>query len=131
MSDTVNVQVVHDGQRRYSVHLTNESDGTGEGGVTKVDISGLTDGAGKVATSSTIDLIEYSVWGFNYVVLEWEHTTPDEIAVLQGQSVIDWYAQGGKTDPGSTGLTGDILLTTDGGNDGAGYDITIHMRPKA
>lgn len=131
MVDTVNTQVVYSGHRRYTVHLTNESDGTGESAVTKVDISTLTDGAGKTATYSTIDMIEYSVSGMNYVTLEWDATTNDEIAVLSGQSTIDWYAFGGKTDPQSTGTTGDIVLTTDGAADGASYDITIHMRPKA
>lgn len=131
MVDTVNTQVVFDGQRRYVVHLTNESDGTGESAVTKVDISTLTNGAGDTATYSTVDLIEYSVWGFNYVALEWNATTNDEIAVLFGQSVNDWVAHGGKTDPQSSGSTGDIVLTTDGGADGSGYDISIHLRPKA
>lgn len=131
MADTVNTQVVFNGNRRYTAHFTNESDGTGESAVTKVDISTLTDGAGEIATSSTIDLIEYSVSGFNYVTLEWEHTTNDEIAVLSGQSAADWNAFGGKTDPGSAGGTGDLVFTTDGGADGSMYDITIHMRPKA
>ena len=132
MADTVNTSVVFSGKRRYAVHLTNESDGTGEAAVQKVDISGLVygDRAGTAATYSVIDLIEYSVTGFNYVVLEWDHTTNDEIAVLAGQGVIDWAAYGGKTDPQSAGGTGDIVLTTDGGADGSGYDITIHMRPK-
>ena len=131
MADTVNTQVVFNGQRRYTVHLTNESDGTGESAVTKVDISTLTDGAGDTATYTTVDLIESSVWGFNYVALEWAHDTNDEIAVLFGQGVNDWYAFGGKTDPQSTGGTGDIVLTTDGGADGSGYDITLHLRPRA
>ena len=129
MADTVNVQTVYAG-RRVIVHLTNESDGTGESAVTKVDISTLTLSTGETPTYSTIDLIEYSVGGFNYVVLEWAHTANDEIAVLQGQGVIDWYAMGGKTDPQSAGGTGDIVLTTDGALDGDSYDITIHLRPK-
>ena len=131
MADTVNIQVVYNGIRRQFIHLTNESDGTGESNVTKFNVSDFTDGTGLTATSSTIDLIEYSVSGFNYVVLEWDHTTNDEIAVLSGQGVNDWYAMGGKTDPGSSGGTGDILLTTDGAVDGASYDITLHIRPKA
>ena len=131
MPDTVNNQTIYTGTRRKFIHLTNESDGTGESGVTKLDISGETDGAGKIATRSIIDLIEYSVTGFNYVVLEWAHNTNDEIAVLSGQGTIDWYAMGGKIDPGSTGGTGDIVLTTDGLFDGAMYDITMHIRPKA
>ncbi len=137
MADTVNIQVIYNGIRRQFIHLTNESDGTGENeggggsGVTKFNVSDFTDGAGLTATRSTIDLIEYSVSGFNYVVLEWDHTTNDEIAVLSGQGTLDWYMAGGKTDPGSSGGTGDILLTTDGAVDGASYDITLHIRPKA
>jgi hypothetical protein len=131
MADTVNIQVVYNGIRRQFIHLTNESDGTGESNVTKFNVSDFTDGSGLTATRSTIDLIEYSVTGFNYVVLRWDHTTDDEIAVLSGQGVIDWYAMNGKTDPGTTGGTGDILLTTDGGADGSMYDITLHIRPKA
>ena len=129
MADTVNVQTVYAG-RRVITHLTNESDGGGESGVTKIDISTLVLSTTETPTYSTIDLIEYSVGGFNYVVLEWAHDTNDEIAVLQGQGVIDWYAMGGKTDPQSTGGTGDIVLTTDGAVDGDSYDITIHLRPK-
>lgn len=131
MVDTVSTDVVFDGQRRYTVHFTNESDGTGESGVTKIDISTLTNGAGEVATYSTVDLIEYSVFGFNYVAVEWDHTTNDEIGILKGQGVIDWVAFGGLTDPRSAGGTGDVIFTTDGGGDGSGYDITIHLRPKA
>jgi hypothetical protein len=131
MVDTVNTQVVFNGNRRYTVHLTNESDGTGESAVTKVDISTLTDGAGVAATYFTVDLIEYSVWGFDYATLEWDATVNDEIAVLFGQGVIDWVAFGGKTDPQSSGSTGDLVLTTNGGASGSGYDITLHIRPKA
>src|SRR3546814_15784732 len=131
MADTVNVQTVFDGIRRQVVHLTNESDGTGESAVAKVDISTKTDGAGETATHSTIDYIEYAVQGFNYVTLAWSHTTPDEIAVLSGNGVIDWSGVWGMTDPQSAGGTGDLQLTTDVGIDGASYDITLHYRPTA
>lgn len=130
MADTVDTAVVFTGARRRVVHITNESDGTGESAVAKVDISALTGPNGGTATYSTVDYIEYSVWGFNYVVLEWNADTPDEIAVLSGQGVIDWRDVGGYTDPQSTGGTGDIQVTTDGAVDGAGYDITIHLRPR-
>lgn len=137
MADTVNTQVVFTGNRRYVVRLTNESDGTGESAVTKVDISTLTAPSGKAgapgtaATYTAIDKIEYQVNGFNYVKLAWDHTTDDEIAILSGNGCIDAKAFGGIVDPKSTGGTGDILLTTDGAIDGASYDITIWLRPKA
>ena len=131
MADTVNTSVIFNGNRRYTAHYTNESDGTGESAVTKIDISSLTDAHGVTATKTTVDLIEYNVVGFNYVVVEWAHDTNDEIAVLSGSGVIDWVAFGGKTDPGSTGGTGDIVFTTSGGASGSMYDITMHIRPKA
>jgi hypothetical protein len=54
------------------------------------------------------------------------------IAILPaGTGTIDWYANGGKTDPRTTGGTGDVLLTTNGGASGSTYDITLHIRPKA
>ncbi|MGB1214608.1 MAG: hypothetical protein ACPG4X_14685 [Pikeienuella sp.] len=129
MVDTVNVQEVFSGSYRRAVHLTNESDGTGESAVAKVDISTLTHDDIE-ATYSTIDLIEYSVSGGS-VVLEWNHTTPDEIAILAGQGLIDWRDVGGKTDPQSAGGTGDIQVTTVGFASGSLYDITIHYRPKS
>lgn len=130
MADNVTSTTVNDG-RYLVVHLTNESDGTGESAVAKVDISTFTDPHGNTGTYSAIDRIDYSVWGFNYVTLSWDATTDDEIAVLKGNGVIDFTPEGGKVDPKSSGTTGDIKLTTDGGADGSGYDILIRMRVKA
>lgn len=133
MVDTVNVSTVHKGARRITYHMTNESDGSGESVVAKVDLSGLTYPVfgGAEATFFVVERIEYSVAGFNYVTLEWDHDTNDEIAVLIGQGVIDWTPEGGLVDPQTTGGTGDIVLTTDGAIDGASYDISLWLRPKA
>jgi hypothetical protein len=131
MADTVDVKQIFAGTRWDVFHLINRSDGTGEAAVTKVDISTFTTGAGDVATYSSIDRIEYSVFGFNHVALLWDHTTDDEIAVLAAQGTMDWSMLGGNIDPRSGGGTGDILLTTNGGAAGSGYDITIYLRFKA
>jgi hypothetical protein len=131
MADTVDTKVIRNVRGRYVVRLTNESDGTGESGVAKVDISTLTAASGATATYSKVERIEYSVFGMNYVVLRWDHTTADEIAVLGGTGVIDASIDGGMVDPRSSGGTGDILLTTDGAVDGSGYDITLYLRMKA
>jgi len=128
MADTVDSKVLFSGARRYVINLTNESDGSGESAVVKVDISGLTGPNGGTATYSTIDRIEYSIGGFNYVTLEWNATTPDEIAVLSGDGSIDWTSVGGNTDPQSSGGSGDIQITTDDASDGDHYNITLWMR---
>lgn len=128
MADTVNTSVLLDGPRNYIVHLTNESDGTGEAAVTKIDLSTLALGNGNAPDKLTIDEISYSIQGFNYVVLEYNANTNDEIAVLSGDGVKVF--PGGLVDPQSTGSNGDVVLTTDGGADGSSYDILIVARKK-
>jgi hypothetical protein len=133
MADTVDSKVVHNG-RRYVVHLTNISDGTGESGVVKVDVSTLTvfGSGGKVPTYTAVDRIEYNIQGFTSVRLHWDADTDDEIAVLPaGSGVLDFSVAGGSVDPKSTGTTGDIKLTTAGAASGATYDITLWLRLKA
>ena len=73
------------------------------------------------------DKIDYKLDNLD-VILEWDHTTPDILAILSGQGVLDWGDIGGNTDPGSTGGTGDIILTTTGSV--GVYDITIYFRPQ-
>lgn len=130
MADTVDTRVIRSGGRRHVVQLQNRSDGTGESAVTKVDISTLLTVDGKVPTYSTIEKIKFTIEGMS-VRLNWDHTTPDEIATLVGQNVLDWRDVGGITDPRSAGGTGDITLTTIGHTAGDTYDITIYMRLKA
>lgn len=132
MVDSVTSEYIFSGQRRKLLHLTNISDGTGESGVVKVDLSAITFNNGVVPTGSAVDAVHYNIQGFASVRLYWDHTTDDEIAILPaGQGSIDWFAYGGKADPRSTGGTGDIILTTNGAAAGATYDITIEFRPKA
>lgn len=130
MADTVTSNVVFSGTRHYTVHLTNESDGTGESGVAKIDISALTGPDGTAPTRTSIMEIDYSVAGFNYITLAWDHTADDVAMVLKGNGYVDFSESGGLVDPASTGGTGDILLTTDGGADGSSYDITLKIRLK-
>ena len=116
MADAVDTLTI-----RNSTHLngrlvqrfTNLSDGTGESGVTKIDISTFTSPKGAAATYSAIERIEYNISGMT-VALYWDHTTDDEIAVLSGSGVVDQSMDGNRVDPRSSGGTGDILLTTTG-----------------
>lgn len=132
MPDTVTSEYIYNGQRRKVLHLTCISDGTGESGVAKADISALTfRGDGSVPDYSVVDMIDYNIQGFTSVRLFWDHTTDDEIAILpQGSGTIDWNAIGGKKDPKTSGGTGDLLLSSAGAVSGATYDITIYFRPK-
>lgn len=130
MADTVTTEYVYNGRKRKVLHLTNVSDGTGESGVVKADISTLTFNGSLVPTYTTVDRIDYDISGMT-VRLYWDHNTDDEIAILPGNAgCIDFWAIGGKTDPKSTGGTGDIILTTNGQASGSTYDIRIWFRPK-
>ena len=131
MADVVTNQVVFSGKRRHVVHLTSESDSTGESGVVKVDISTLRDARGEQITYTSVERIFGVVNGFDYVKLAWDHTTDDTIAVVSGLFDLDFRCYGGLVDPRSAGGTGDIVLTTEGAADGASYDITIELCPKA
>lgn len=132
MADTVDSLVVFSGNNRYVVRLTNISDGTGESGVIKVDKSALIGPDGVNAPSKLVlEEMQWSIQGFSSVRLAWDHTTDDEISVLgSGNGFFNFKNAGGLVDPGSTGGTGDILLTTAGAASGATYDITLVVRLK-
>ena len=55
MADTVTSQTIQDGERVAVLKFTNESDGTGEAAVKKVDVSALTTNSrGEACTSVSI-----------------------------------------------------------------------------
>ncbi len=128
MSDTVDTVTLFSGTLRHIIRILNDSDGTGESAVIKVDKSALALGDGSEPSKLVIEEIEWSVQGFNFVKLLFDHTADDEAAVLSGNGYKDYMGVGGLIDPASAGGTGDLLLTTDGGADGSSYDITLHLR---
>jgi len=131
MADTVDTKVIRNKHGRYVVKLTNISDGTGESGIVKVDVSALTNASGAAATMAHVWRIEYNIQGFTSVRLHWDAATDDEIAVLPtGSGVLDFSPEGGMTDPQSTTPVGDIKLTTAGTTSGNTYDITLWTRLK-
>lgn len=128
MADTVGTDVLFNGTRKYIVRLTNISDGTGESAVVKVDKSTLTNGNGTEPGKLSLVYAEWSISGFSSVKLLFDHTTDDELLVLApGNGFRNFSAQGGFPDPGSTGGTGDVLLTTAGATATATYDILLEF----
>lgn len=128
MADTVTSKVVFSGTRRYVVHLTNRSDGTGESNVVKVDKSTLTGLSGTEPGKLVVERIHYDVSAMR-VTLTWDQTSDEVIAVLQNIGKLDWRKSGGLVGS-NTGGTGDILLTTANQTSGDGYDITLYLRLK-
>lgn len=128
MADTVTTKTLFNSPLKLVVHLTNDSDGTGESNVVKVDKSTFTGPNGLEPTHLAVEKIEYDVSSIK-VKLSWDHTTDETIAILQGQGEINWFKSGRNVDV-ETGQTGDILLTTENQTSGDGYNITLHLRKK-
>lgn len=131
MADTVTTRTVFQSPNRLIIQLTNDSDGTGESQVKKVDKSTFTGPNGSEPTHLAIEKIMYDVSSMK-VKLEWDHTTDETIAILQGDGCLDWYknGKGSRLIDVETGGAGDILLTTENQTSGDGYDITLFIRLK-
>jgi len=130
MVDTVDTITLLSDTHVHKIRLTNESDGTGESNVNKINISGLSAKHGYVVSGVDIERIYGQVGQFNYVVLRWDATTDDEIQVMApGSFDFDYLGTTGPLrDPQSAGFTGDVFLTTDGAINGASYNIVIEAR---
>lgn len=128
MADLVDTLVLLNGKRRYRVRFTNVSDGTGETNVAKVIKSTLTNLNGTVPGRLAIEKIQFSIGGFTSVRLFFDHTVPDEAAILgPGVGFIDYNPA--LVDPASAGGTGNITFTTAPVTPTAGstYDITLYL----
>ena len=131
MADTVNTNVLVTGGKRRVVQLQNISDGTGESGVVKVDVSALLKSDGTAPTYVSIEEVEWSIQGFTSVRLHFDANTDDEgVLLAAGNGYKNFRAVGGVVDPKSTGTTGDIKLTTAGAVSGGTYDIVLSVRLK-
>lgn len=122
MADTVTSQTLASGSRVVAMSFTNNSDGTGESAVQKVDISGLSG----TPTAVEINRVWYSTSGMS-VLIAFDHTTDDTVLLLSGDGMIDFREYGGLKDPASSGGTGDIVFTTVGHTLGDTYTIVLEI----
>ena len=130
MADTVSTQVLTDTTGvKYSVKLTNFSDGTGETLVKKVDASDTTfmteDGNRKISK------IFYSINTANpksAVELIWDGTENATAVLLSGQGFWDLRADGNEIPNNATTPTGDVLLSTKNFAVGDNYTILVVFR---
>ena len=132
MADVVTTKIIEDGPRTAVMHFTNISDGTGEAGVAKVDVSTLSaDPASKGAcTSVNIECIWYTTKGMGVQifcdastnVLAWELIADygDTLDVSAFVGLPNNAAAGGKT--------GDILFTTTGASDTDTYSVVLKLK---
>lgn len=128
MADAVTSQTIFDGEREVVMKFTNISDGTGETGVLKVDVSALTsNAAGKVCDGVTLDRIHASINGMS-VALLWDATTDVPAVILApGMYTFDHGKRIQLPNNAGTGKTGDVLFTTIGASSGDTYSIVLEM----
>jgi len=130
MADTVTSQVLTDTTGvKYSVKLTNYSDGTGETLVKKIDASETT-----FMTEDGNRKISKIFWSVNTanpksaVELIWDGATKNTAVFLSGQGFWDLRADGNEIANNATTPTGDVLLSTKYFANGDNYTILVVFR---
>ena len=128
MADAVTSQTIFDGSKRAIMKFTNVSDGTGETGVVKVDVSALNPYNGMTCTSVNIERIEAVTIGMGVDIL-WEATT-DALCMTLGSDqffAFDFSRFSGIVNNAGAGKNGDILFTTVGAAAGDRYTILLEL----
>ena len=127
MADAVASQTLLDGERLFIAKFTNISDGTGETGVVKIDVSTLNPNAFNLACNGVkINKIWSTTHGMEVRIL-WDATT-DVFAWQIPQNsnyLMDFSSFGGLQNNGGAGVTGDVLFTTSDASSGDMYTIVI------
>ena len=128
MADAVATQILVDDTRRAVFKFTNISDGTGETGVVKIDVSTLSSYLGEACTGVSIQRIDAITIGMGLNIL-WDATT-DVLVMAMGESdffTFDFSRFGGLTNNAGAGKTGDVLFTTVGATAGDKYTVVIEV----
>ena len=128
MADAVTSQTLVDGTQRAVFKFTNISDGTGESGVVKIDVSALAPFQGEPCTGVSIQRVDAMTAGMGLNLL-WDATT-DVVALTFGEAdfiSLDFSRFGGITNNAGAGKTGDLLFTTVGAASGDRYTVVIEV----
>jgi hypothetical protein len=127
MADAVASQTILDGERLFIAKYTNLSDGTGETGVIKVDVSTLNPNSFNLACNGVkLNKIYATTHGMQVRIL-WDATTDVFAWVIPQNSnyLMDFSSFGGIPNNAGTGKTGDVLFTTQDTSAGDSYTIVL------
>ena len=131
MANTIDNLVLQNDGVFYRHRYLCLSDGTAMTDVIMVDKSTLVAHATKLEPDA-LDLVECQIqaWGtVNSILLEWDHTTDDEIIAFGLQPVnIQLNNWGPIADPMTAGATGDVVITSNGLSANAGFMILATWR---
>ena len=130
MADTVTTQTIADTSGvKFTIKMTNQSDGTGETLVKKVDASETTfmteDGNRKI---SKVWYTVNTANGKSAVELLFDGTTNATALLLSGNGHIDLRPSGNEIPNNAETPTGDVLLSTKNFADGDNYTIIVEFR---
>lgn len=127
MADAVTSQTILDGERLFIAKFTNISDGTGETGVIKIDVSTLNPNSfGLACNGVKLNKIYGTTHGMEVRIL-WDATT-DQFAWQIPQNsnyLMDFSSFGGIPNNAGAGKTGDVLFTTADASSGDMYSIVL------
>jgi hypothetical protein len=128
MADAVGTQILVDDTRRAVFKFTNISDGTGETGVVKIDVSTLAPYQGAACTGVSIQTVDAITVGMALNLL-WDASTDVFIFGLGENDFFsfDFSRFGGLTNNSGAGKTGDVLFTTVGATAGDKYTIIMEV----
>ena len=127
MADAVTSQTILDGERLFIAKFTNISDGTGETGVLKIDVSTLNPNSFSLACNGVkINKIWAQTYGMGVDIL-WDATTDLLCETIPENQFyfMDYSTFGGFPNNAGAGKTGDVLFSTIGATAGDRYTITI------
>lgn len=128
MADVVTSQTIINGPRNLIMKFTNESDGTGESGVKKVDATSST-----FANQGVVPGVHLKIARVTFTVsggelrMQWEASSNTDIDILAYTGTQDYTFFGGLTNPNAAGATGSILFTTVGFAAGSSYTVVLEM----
>lgn len=129
MAWSFDVKTLYDGHRKHVVKVVGTSDGTGADITTiAVDKSTLTGADGLAVDRLVVYRLEWTTE--TALKVAFDHTADDEIANLTGVGCLDWSDAGGMPDPGSTGGTGDVTITTVDTAANDTFTVTLWCRKK-
>jgi hypothetical protein len=127
MADAVSSQTILDGERLFIGKFTNISDGTGETGVIKIDVSTLSPNIfGYACNGVKINKVWSSCHGMNLRILF--DATVDTFAWSVPQNsnyLMDFSSFGGIPSNAGAGSTGDVLFTVTDASAGDSYTIVL------
>ncbi len=135
MADLVTTRIQQNGFRNAVVVFTNESDGTGEAAVTKIDATstgpyGVSKGGQLFYPGVHLKImkINYSIADMSLQIL-WDATDDTAAVILAaGTDMLDFSEIGGLICPSVAGATGSLLFTTVGAMPGASYTVTLFLK---